>query len=323
LTEAQRFPKDYDGIVAGDPGNNRIHLMAGAMWSMKVARPLTAAKLPLITRAAMAACDGIDGIKDGIISDPVRCAFDPGTLVCKGEDRDNCLTQAQVESVRQIYRGAKNPHTGERIFSGWPVGTETTWTTYFVGPAEPRRNEFWKLWVFNDPEWDWRTFDFDRDLAYADRKMAVVNSVDAKLAPFVSRRGKLIMYHGLSDGNVPAADAIEYYERVAHAAGGLAKTTDFARLFLVPGMGHCSGGPGPDNFDAIGALDRWVAEGTAPERIVASHLTNGVRDRTRPLCPYPAIAKWKGSGSSDEAVNFICVKPADQRPLRRDAVDKP
>ena len=320
LTEAQRFPGDYDGIVAGDPGNNRIHLMAGAMWSLKVARPLTAAKLPLITRAAMAACDDIDGIRDGIISDPGRCAFDAGTLLCKGEDRDDCLTSAQVESVRQIYRGARNPRTGERIFAGWPVGTETTWTTYFVGPAEPRRNEFWKLWVFNNPAWDWQTFDFDLDLAYADAKMAVVNSVDANLQPFRARHGKLIMYHGLADGNVPAEDAIEYYEKVGRAMGGLARTRDFARLFLAPGMGHCSGGAGPDIFDAVGALDRWVGQGTAPEQIVASHLSNGVTDRTRPLCPYPAIAKWKGSGSSDEAVNFVCVAPPDRRRLGRDAL---
>jgi len=312
LTEAQRFPEDYDGIVAGDPGNNRIHLMAGAMWSLKVARPLTATKLPLIARAAMAACDGIDGIKDGIISDPGHCAFDPGTLLCQGEDRDDCLTAAQVESVRQIYRGAKNPRTGERIFAGWPVGTEMTWTTYFVGPAEPRRNEFWKLWVFNNPAWDWQTFDFDRDLTYADTKMAVVNSVVANLEPFKARHGKLIMYHGLADGNVPAEDAIEYYEKVGRAMGGLARTMDFARLFLAPGMGHCSGGVGPDAFDAVGALDQWVEQGNAPKQIVASHISNAVTDRTRPLCPYPAVAKWNGSGSSDEAVNFTCATPPDR-----------
>jgi feruloyl esterase len=312
LTEAQRFPDDYDGIAAGDSGNNRIHLMAGAMWSLKVARPLTAAKLPLITKAAMAECDGIDGIRDGIIGDPARCAFDPGALLCKGEDRDDCLTAAQVEAVRQIYRGARNPRTGERIFAGWPVGTETTWTTYFVGPSEPRRNEFWKLWVFNNPAWDWQTFDFDRDLAYADSKMAVVNSMVADLRPFKARHGKLIMYHGLADGNVPAEDAIEYYEKIARTMGGPAKRADFARLFLVPGMGHCSGGAGPDTFDAVGALDRWAGEGNAPERIIASHISDGVTDRTRPLCPYPAVAKWKGSGSTDEAANFICVTPPDR-----------
>jgi feruloyl esterase len=307
LTEAQRFPADYDGIIAGDPGHNRIHLMAGAMWTLEAAKALTAAKLPLITKTAIASCDAVDGVTDGIIDDPRRCTFDPGALLCKGGDKDNCLTAPQVESVRRIYSGAKNPRTGDRIFAGWTLGTETSWTTYFVGPAEPRRNEFWKLWVFNDPEWDWRTFDFDRDLAFADTKMAVVNSVDADLRPFKARNGKLLMYHGWADGNVPAADAIEYYERVTLAVGGSDRTGDFFRLFLVPGMGHCSGGDGPNNFDTLSALEQWVEHGKAPERMIASKTSNGVTSRTRPLCPYPQIAKWNGNGSTDDAANFVCA----------------
>jgi len=132
------------------------------------------------------------------------------------------------------------------------------------------------------------------------------------LEPFKARHGKLIMYHGLAEGNVPAEDAIEYYEKVGRAMGGLARTMDFARLFLAPGMGHCSGGVGPDAFDAVGALDQWVEQGNAPKQIVASHISNAVTDRTRPLCPYPAVAKWNGSGSSDEAVNFTCVTAPDR-----------
>ena len=309
LTEAQRFPADYDGIIAGDPGNNRIHLMAGAMWSLEAARPLTAEKLPLITKAAIASCDAVDGVTDGVIDDPRRCAFDPGALLCKGDDNSSCLTAPQVEAVRKIYRGARNPRTGERIFAGWTLGTETTWTTYFVGPTEPRRNEFWKLWVFNNPDWDWRTFDFDRDLAYADTKMAVVNSMDADLRPFKERNGKLLVYHGWADGNVPAADAIGYYENVERVMGGSDSTIDFFRLFLVPGMGHCSGGDGPNTFDTIGALEQWVEHGKAPERIIASKISNGVTNRTRPLCPYPRIARWKGSGSTFDAANFVCTAP--------------
>ena len=314
LSEAQRFPADYDGIVAGDPGNNRVHLIAGFLWSWEAihkdtASPLPVAKLPMITRAAMAACDAIDGLKDGIIDDPRRCKFDPGTLLCKGGDGDNCLTALQVESVRKIYSGARNPRTGEQIFAGWPRGTETSWTSYFVKPTEARRNEFWRLWVFNTPDWDWRTFDFDRDLAYADSKMAVVNANDADLKPFKAREGKLVMYHGWADSDVPPEDGVRYYEAVERAMGGPDKTTDFFRLFMVPGMGHCSGGPGPNTFDAVGALDQWVEQGKAPERIVASHITNGVTDRTRPLCPYPQIAKWNGAGSIDDAANFACVAP--------------
>jgi feruloyl esterase len=307
LTEAQRFPADYNGLVAGDPGHNRIHLMAGAMWTLEAARPLTAAKLPLITKAAIAACDAVDGVTDGIIDDPRRCRFDPGELLCKGRANDSCLSAAQVASVRKIYGGATNPRTGERIFAGWTLGTETSWTTYFVGPAEPRRNEFWKLWVFNDPEWDWRTFDFDRDLAFADTKMAVVNSVDADLRPFRARNGKLLMYHGWADGNVPATDAIEYYERVTHAVGRSDRTSDVVRLFLAPGMGHCSGGDGPNTFDTLSALEQWVEHGNAPAQMIASKIANGVTSRTRPLCPYPQIAKWNGRGSTDDAANFVCA----------------
>jgi feruloyl esterase len=314
LSEAQRFPADYDGIVAGDPGHNRVHLIAGFLWSWeaihKDAQPLPAAKLPMIAKAVMAACDAIDGLEDGIIDDPRRCKFDPGTLLCKGADGDNCLTASQVESVKKVYSGAKNPRTGEQIFAGWALGTETNWITYFVDPTEARRSEFWRLWVFNDPKWDWRTFDFDRDVAYADRKMAVVNSVDANLKPFKARNGKLVMYHGWADANVPPEDGIHYYEAVERAMGGPGQTTDFFRLFMAPGMGHCSGGRGPNTFDALGAVDQWVERGKAPEKIVASHMTNGVTDRTRPLCPYPEIAKWSGAGSIDDAANFVCVRPA-------------
>jgi feruloyl esterase len=314
LSEAQRFPADYDGIVAGDPGHNRIHLITGFLWSWEAIHkdtpnPLPASKLPMINKAVMAACDAIDGLKDGIIDDPRRCKFDPGTLLCKGQDADNCLTAPQVESIRKVYGGVKNPRTGEQIFSGWARGTEASWAPYFVDPAEARRNEFWRLWVFNDPNWDWRTFDFDRDLAYADTKMAVVNSVDADLKPFKARKGKLVMYHGWADSDVPPEDGVRYYEAVQRAMGGPGQTTDFFRLFMVPGMGHCGGGAGPNTFDAVGALDQWVEQGKAPEKIIASHIAKGVADRTRPLCPYPQVAKWKGAGSIDDAANFVCTDP--------------
>jgi feruloyl esterase len=264
----------------------------------------------MITKAVMAACDEIDGLKDGVIDDPRRCKFDPSTLLCKDHDGDSCLTAAEVESVKKVYSGAKNPRTGEQVFSGWARGTETSWKTYFVEPAEARRNEFWRLWVFNDPNWDWRTFDFDRDLAYADGKMSVVNSIDTDLKPFKARNGKLLMYHGWADSDVPPEDGIRYYEKFERAMGGQEQTSDFFRLFMAPGMAHCGGGPGPNTFDTLSALDRWVDDGNAPDKISASHVTDGVTDRTRPLCPYPQIAKWKGAGSIDDAANFRCVDSA-------------
>ena len=315
LSEAQRFPADYDGIVAGDPGHNRVHLIASFLWAWEAihkdaSSPLPASKLPMITKAVMAQCDAIDGLADGILDDPRRCKFDPVTLLCKGADGENCLTASQVESVKKVYGGALNPRTGEQVFAGWPRGTETSWSTYFVDPPEARRNEFWRLWVFNDPNWDWRTFDFDQDIAYADTKMAVVNTVNPNLKPFKDRHGKLIMYHGWADANVPAEDAIHYYEAVARAMGGPGQTTDFFRLFMAPGMGHCSGGNGPNTFDALDALDQWVEHGKPPEKVIASHANNGVTDRTRPLCPFPKVAKWRGTGSINDAANFVCVDPA-------------
>jgi feruloyl esterase len=312
LSEAQRFPSDYDGIVAGDPGHNRVHLIAAFLWAWEAvhtdtAAPLPAAKLPMLSKAVLAACDALDGVADGIIDDPRRCKFDPGALLCKGSDGDSCLTASQVESVKKIYEGPKNPRTGERIFAGWPRGSERSWGPYFVEPEEARRNEFWRLWVFDDPKWDWRTFDFDRDLAYADTKIAMVNAVDPNLRPFQERGGKLLMYHGWADANVPPEDAIQYYEAVERSMGGRRSTTGFFRLFMAPGMGHCSGGPGPNTFDALAAIDQWVDHGKAPDEIIASHYAGGVQDRTRPLCPFPQTARWRGSGSTEDAANFVCT----------------
>lgn len=312
LTEAQRFPADYDGIVAGDPGNNRVRLNMGFLWSWLAVHkdpstPLPPSKLPLINRAAVAACDALDGVKDGLISDPRACQFDPGVLLCKGADAGDCLTASQVAAVRAVYDGARNPRTGQRLFAGWARGSESGWAGYFAGQREPARLDFWRYWVFDDPAWDFRTFDFDRDAAYADSKMAVAAATAPDLTAFKQRHGKLLMYHGWADPVVPPEDGIAYYQSVETAMGGPRETAAFFRLFMVPGMGHCSGGPGPSSFDALGALDKWVAQGTAPDRIVASHSSAGTVDRTRPLCPYPQVARWNGAGSIDAAASFACA----------------
>ena len=312
LMEAQRFPDDYDGIVAGDPGNNRVRLNMGFLWSWLAlykdpAANIPASELPIINKAAIAACDALDGVKDGLISEPMRCKFDPATLLCKSAASDACLTAPQVAAVQKIYDGAKNPRTGQRLFAGWVRGSELGWSGYFVGHNEPARVDFWRYWVFGDPAWDPRTFDFDKDAAFADTTMAAINSNDPDLKAFRARGGKLIGYSGWADPVVPPGDVVRYYEAAMKALGGAAKTDDFYRLFMVPGMGHCQGGPGPATFDALDALDTWVTKGTAPEKIVASHSTNGTVDRTRPLCPYPQTAKWKGTGSSDDAAQFNCV----------------
>lgn len=313
LSEAQRFPADYDGIVAGAPGNNRVRLNVGFLWSWlalhKEGADLPPAKLRTIQQAAIAACDTLDGVKDGIIDDPRACRFDPGTLLCKGEENDACLTPAQATAVKLIYDGARNPRTGERIFSGWARGSETGWTAYFVGQPEPARLDFWRYWVFHDPEWDPRSFDFDRDVALAETKVAAVNATSADLGAFRQHNGRLIMYNGTADPVTPPEEGIRYYENVQKAMGGAEKTAAFFRYFLVPGMGHCGGGAGPNAFDTLGALDRWVTQGVPPDSIMATHSSAGVVDRTRPLCPFPLTARWNGSDDINQAASYTCAAP--------------
>jgi feruloyl esterase len=281
-----------------------------------------------VTKAAVDACDGVDGLKDGIIDDPRRCHFDPAKLLCKngaaaqGDDAA-CLTQPQVDAVKKMYDGVKSPRNGEQIFTGWPRGSEAfgdnpiqSWRTYVTDPAEPMRVGFFRYFLFHDPNWDWRTIDWDRDLAYAEQKLGFMSAVERDLTPFKKHGGKLLMYTGWADPVVPPQDTAAYYEGVAKTMGGYEKTREFFRFFTAPGMGHCSGGPGPNQFDALAALEQWVEKGVAPDKLIASHITNGKVDRTRPLCLYPQVAKWKGTGSSDEAANFSCVAPEPAGPKK-------
>jgi feruloyl esterase len=275
---------------------------------------LTAAKLSLVTKAAIAACDGNDALKDGLIEDPRKCAFDAATLACKpGADESTCLTPPQVDAVKKVHEGAKNSK-GEQIFTGWPKGSENFgesaiqgWRQYITDMKEPSRAGVFKYWLFNDPNWDVRTLDYDRDFAYANERLPFMHAVDQNLAPFKKAGGKLISYAGWMDPVVPPQDTAAYYESVAKVMGGYDKTRDFYRLFTAPGMGHCSGGPGPNAFDMLTALENWVEKGIAPDKIIATHSTAGKVDRTRPLCPYPAVARYTGKGSIDDASSFACV----------------
>jgi len=327
LSEAQRYPEDYDGIIAGAPANNRIRQTFGFMdsWSTLHADGvpvLPVSKLALITKAAVAACDAADGLKDGIIDDPRRCKFDPGVLLCKGEDAPGCLTAPQVEAVRKIYEGSKDPKTGKRIFAGLTRGSEDlgggqNWGIYHIAPKEPPRVALFRYFLFHDPHWDVRTLEPDRDLEYANQKLGFMNAIETNLTPFEKRGGKLLLYTGWGDSVVAPEDTVAYYEGVTKAMGGPERTRKFARLFMVPAMGHCGGGPGPNQFYAMGALEPWVELGKAPEKIIAVHSTPATAgdagsspgNRTRPLCPYPQVARYRGSGSIDEAENFTCVNP--------------
>jgi feruloyl esterase len=319
LSEAQRFPDDYDGIVAGDPGHNRIRLILGFLGGWLAThtddgRPiLTPAALAVATRGAVAACDAADGLKDGLISDPRACGFDPATLVCRSGQPDGCLTPDQAAAINKVYAGVRNTRTGQLLFPGWPRGSEQGWTTYIVSPREPMRLGLFRSFAFHDPHWDWRTFDWDRDVAYLDQQLPYLDATSRDLRAFKSRGGKLIMYTGLADPVVPPQDTFNYYEDVAKQLGGFQAASTFFRFFPVPGMGHCGGGAGPSTFDALAALEQWVEHGIAPDSIEASHVIAGNVDRTRPLCPYPKVARYKGVGSIDDAANFACAAPVSAR----------
>lgn len=337
LTEAQRYPEDYDGIIAGDPANNRIRQTFAFLHSWiathdKDGKPIIPqSKLPLLTKAAVDACDALDGLKDGLIDDPRRCHFDPARLLCPStssgqapKDEPTCLTAAQVESAKKTYDGVKNPRTGEQIFTGWPRGSEgfgdapgQSWRAYIIDPQEPMRVGFFKYFLFHDPNWDYRSIDWERDLAYAEQKMPFMAAVEKDMTPFKKRGGKLLMYTGWSDPVVPPQDTVAYYDAVVKTMGGLEKTREFYRFFLAPGMGHCSGGPGPNQFDHLTALEQWIEKGVAPDKMIATHSTGGKVDRTRPLCLYPQVARWKGTGSTDDAANFACVAEPASAPARR------
>jgi feruloyl esterase len=316
LMEAQRFPEDYDGIVAGSATNNWTKMMFGRMWVGQAtlsdpANYIPPAKYPVIHRAVLAACDAMDGVKDGVLDDPTKCQFDPGVLACKNDvDSADCLTKPQVEAARKIYSPATNPRTGEVIFPPMERGSELVWGRLAGGP-EPiaLANDYFKFVVFEDPKWDFRRLNFDGDVAKAIKKDGgVLTATNPDLRPFFARGGKLIQYHGWTDQQVMPENSINYYKSVV-AAVGTAKVDASYRLFMAPGMNHCGGGDGPNKFDMLRALETWREDGNAPEIVIASHSTDGNVDRTRPLCAYPEVARYKGNGSTDDAANFACVRP--------------
>jgi feruloyl esterase len=320
LMEAQRYPEDYNGIVAGDPVNFYTHFLAGeGLWVALATLQdpesyIPVNKLPAIDDASVEVCDAMDGVKDGLISNPLKCNFDPTILLCKGPDLPTCLTTKQVEAAKKIYGGSHYAN-GKQIFPGTMPGHEKGWTAFITGNERSEATfalsvGFLKYFVFEDPKWDFRTWNYERDLALADKKVGTIfNATEPNLEPFRAHGGKMILYHGWTDPGVSPMNTINYYNSVAATMTGAKQAGDFVRLFMVPGMDHCGGGPGPNNFDAFGSLVDWVEHQHAPDKILASHLTNGAVDRTRPLCPYPMTARYTGQGSTDEAVNFVCKLP--------------
>jgi feruloyl esterase len=316
ITEAQRYPADFNGIVAGASAWNAMRMhVARAGLNLVVNKTadgvIPPSKYPMIHHAVLAACDGLDGVTDGVVENPTRCRFDYATLACKGADGPDCLTKGQVESAKAMTSPLRNPKTGAVLYEGhlWP-GSELGWAT--LGGPEPLGNATTALknLLFKDPGWDWHTFDVAAAIERADKAdNGVLYSGDSNLKAFFDRGGKLLMYHGWADPQVTPQNSVIYYNNVLKTVGK-DKAANSIALFMVPGMNHCQGGFGTDVFDKVGTLEHWVEQGKTPTHIIASHLTNGQVDRTRPLCPLGQVAKWKGTGSTDDAANFSCAAEA-------------
>jgi feruloyl esterase len=284
--------------------------MAQAMFKDQ-ASVIPVTKFPMIHKAVLAACDAIDGLKDGLIDDPTKCHFDPQVLECKSGDAPGCLTAAQVAAAKVVMSPPKDRKTGAEIFPGFEPGNELGWERMLSGP-DPYGTavDQFKYIVFGNPRWDWRTFDLERDVAIAEKKsQGTLSSIDPNLTAFARHGGKLLMYHGWSDQDIAPRASINFYRRTLEATSGSQGNATWVRLFMVPGMGHCGGGEGPNTFDMMTALEPWVEKGAIPERVVAAHRSEGKVDRTRPLCAYPQVARYRGTGSIDDTANFVCKMP--------------
>lgn len=313
LAEVQRYPGDYDGIIAGAPANYTTRLQGAQLWTTTVVNKtpgamIPAAKYPILHDAALAACDMLDGVKDGVIENPMRCNFDPKAIACKDADAPTCLTAPQAEAARLTYQGPQDSK-GKSLFPGMEPGSETGWNTLSGAHPMALADEVYKYLVFKDDKWDYLTFDAERDMAKASKETgALMDSIDPDLRPFFNRGGKLLMYHGWADPGIAPRNSFNYYESVVKKVGAKTAANDI-KLFMVPGMGHCGGGDGTSTFNVMSALRDWVEQSKTPETIPASRVRNGQTDRTRPLCAYPQQAKYKGSGSTDDAANFTCGLP--------------
>jgi len=330
LIEAERYPQDFDGIVANAPWVDQTGFTIGAMWNQKVLAetPVSSAKLNLLADRVMAKCDAVDGLKDGLIDDPRQCKFNPAVDVAQcpaGTDRPDCLTSAQAAAIAKIYSGPVS--NGKPFFPGYELGSEQI-TSLFGGgtgsgwmnvivtdpatttPADFNLAENTMRYLVPKPpkpDYDYRTFNFDRDIHLLDDWSKLADAKNADLSAFSKRGGKLLMTQGWADSILQPMAPVNFYEQARKKNGS--NTTNFFRLFMVPGMSHCSGGIGPDRHDPVTAVIDWVEKGKAPDSMKASRVVNDQVVRTRPLCPYPQVARYSGQGSIDDASNFRCVMP--------------
>ena len=309
LIQAARYPDEFDGIIAGDPANIRRNAWALSLAVQTLKDPadyIPPSKYPMIHNAVLAACDADDGLKDGLIEDPQNCQVNFSALQCKAQEGPECLTARQVKSAQTLISPLRT-RAGEVLFPRLEPGTELRWGRMAGGPAPADLFlDEYRYVVYQDPSWDWHSFDLERDAAKAHAIDRNVDEMDPHLAAFARNGGKLLLYHGWADQQVAPGSTIDFYQSVRHLSPDPKQAGTWVRLFMAPGMAHCSGGEGPDTFDSLSALEHWVEQGQAPDRIIAAHQTQGQVDRTRPLCAYPQIARYNGAGSIDEAANFTC-----------------
>ncbi len=327
LVSAQRFPEDFDGIVVGAPVLNFSGSMLRHVWRAQAMQtaPITKEKLSLVADRIYAKCDKLDGLADGLIDDPRKCPFHPATdlPMCSGDvDGPSCFTTAQIKTLEKIYDGVKI--NGKQFFPGQPLGAEIQ----AMGPNGPSSG--WEPWMISqtgrtldaqfgesflryiafskpDPQFDLSNFNFDTDVEKVGGAAHLMDATDPDLSSFQARGGKIVMYFGWADPALTPFMGVDYYEKVEDQMGP--STPDFFRLFMVPGMFHCRGGVGVSTFDALTPLVQWVEKAVPPDHLIGSRVVDEKVIRTRPLCPYPQVAKYKGSGSIDDANNFTCVKP--------------
>ncbi len=297
---AQRYPDDYDGIIGGALANRHIHMhTAGSARAIHLARnpdqAISPEKAQMVSSAVMAKCDTLH---EGFLNNPRQCTFDFSSLVCKGAESDSCLTQPQLKAVEMFYGGLKNGK-GEVIFSGQALGN----------PLTPLRSsqtvnviDTVRIWAFQNANYDWHDFDLDRDMPIIDKKIGFVDAVDPDLRAFKAHGGKLLLYAGWGDTTITPENTVLYYQSVLDKMGKKSQG-DFTHLFMVPGMAHCRGGNGPDTFDSIGTIEKWREKGVTPVEIAATNRNSGL---SRPLCPYPQYAKYKGTGDLKDAANWAC-----------------
>lgn len=328
---AQRYPADYDAILAGAPAMHWDRFQAYQIWPQVVMKAegvtaLSSAKRALLDSRVVAACDGNDGVVDGVIDDPRTCTYDPRqdttiTLAGCTPGDGTCLSPAEASAVQRIWGGARNTN-GDLLWPGIERGADIA---ALAGAAPfPIPIEQARYWVYFDAAWDWNTLTVLNYEAFFNDNARMVGPLMATdnpdISAFKARGGKVIMYHGWSDNLIMPQGTVRYYDRMRQTVAG---SEDFSRLYMVPGMGHCSGGTGTDQFgqgasgtvpatperDVFRALMAWSEKGIAPQSITASRVSAGVTTRTRPLCPYPQVARYKGSGSTDDASSFSCVNP--------------